>query len=104
MRLRPTPADWLGKPQINRPAFAGYRALHLLAMNRPAQLEALEADVWTRWMPIIVGYPRFSGTDDERFDEVLFALAADRAPGALARAGPCGWSMSRTPKAKGTCS
>ncbi len=80
----PDPDGWLGRNNINRPAFAGYRALHLLAKHRPAQLEALDADTWTRWMPIIVGYPRSSGTDDERFDDVLVALAAERAPEALA--------------------
>ena len=84
----PDPNDWLGKSTINRPAFAGYRALLLLAMHRPAQLEALDADTWIRWMPIIVSYPRSSGTDDERFDDVVLALAADRAPDALAQ-----WTM-----------
>jgi hypothetical protein len=80
----PDPNDWFGKSNMNRPASAGYRALHLLAKHRPAQLEALDADIWTRWMPIIVGYPRPSGTDDERIDDALVALAADRAPKALA--------------------
>ncbi len=84
-RAPPDPDDWLDKNTINRPAFAGYRALHLLAKHRPAQLEAVDADTWTRWMPIIVGYPRSSGTDDERFDDVLVALAADRASEALAQ-------------------
>ncbi|MFN2467257.1 MAG: hypothetical protein ABR521_03890 [Gaiellaceae bacterium] len=80
----PDPDDWLGKNKVHRPAFAGYRALHLLAKHRPAQLEALDADTWTRWMPIIVGYPRSSGIDEVRLDDVLVALAADRAPEALA--------------------
>jgi hypothetical protein len=79
----PDPLDWFGNSTINRPAFAGYRALYLLAKHRPAQLEALDADVWRSWMPIIVGFPRFSGTDEERFDDVLVGLAADRAPEAL---------------------
>ena len=83
-RAPPDPDDWLGKNTINRSAFAGYRALRLLAKHRPAQLEELDADTWTRWMPIIVGYPRSSGTEDERFDDVLAILAADRAPAALA--------------------
>ncbi len=99
----PDPNDWLGKSTINRPAFAGYRALLLLAMHRPAQLEALDADTWIRWMPIIVSYPRSSGTDDERFDDVLLALAADRAPEALAQ-----WTLRmvdlQNGKAKATCS
>jgi hypothetical protein len=76
----PDPSDWFGNSTINRPAFAGYRALYLLAKHRPAQLEVLDADVWTRWMPIIVGFPRFANTDEERFDDVLVGLAADRAP------------------------
>jgi hypothetical protein len=81
----PDSADWFGTNKINRPAFAGYRALHLLAKHRPAQLDALDAAAWTRWVPILVSYPRSSGTDDERFDDVLIALAADRAPEALAQ-------------------
>lgn len=82
-RSPPDPSDWFGSSTRNRPAFAGYRALYLLAKHRPAQLEALDADVWTRWMPIIVGFPRFSGADEERFDDVVVGLAADRAPEAL---------------------
>ncbi len=79
----PDPADWFGSSTVNRPSFAGYRALYLLAKHRPAQLEALDADVWTRWMPIIVGFPRFSGADEERFNDVVVGLAADRAPEAF---------------------
>jgi hypothetical protein len=79
----PDPIGWFGNSTINRPAFAGYRALHLLAKHRASLLEALDTDVWTRWMPIIVAYPRASGTDDERVDDLVVALAADRAPEAL---------------------
>ncbi len=79
----PDPSDWFGKSTVNRPAFAGYRALYLLAKHRPAQLEALDTAVWARWMPIIVGFPRFANTEEERFDDVLIGLAADRAPEAL---------------------
>ncbi len=81
----PDPDEWLEKNIINRPAFAGYRALYLLAKHRPARLEGLTAEVWSRWMPIIVGYPRSSGIDDERFDDIVVGLAAERAPDALAQ-------------------
>lgn len=79
----PDPDGWIAKDTINRPAFAGYRALLLLARHRPAQLEALDVGTWTRWMPIIVAYPRSSGIDDERFDDVLITVAARRAPDVL---------------------
>lgn len=79
----PDPSDWFGNSTINRPAFAGYRALYLLAKHRPAQLEALDANLWTRWMPIIVGFPRFSNIEEERFDDVVVGVAAGRAPESL---------------------
>lgn len=80
----PDPDGWFGENTLNRPACAGYRALHLLAKLRPAQLDALDDDTWRRWMPIIVSYPRSSGVDDERFDDLLINVAAQRAPAALA--------------------
>jgi hypothetical protein len=79
----PDPLDWFSNSTINRPAFAGYRALHLLAKHRPTQLEALDAGIWTRWMPIIVGFPRFGNVEEERFDDVVVSVAADRAPESL---------------------
>lgn len=80
----PDPDGWFSEDTLNRPACAGYRALHLLAKLRPAQLDALDGGTWERWMAIIVSYPRSSGTDDERVDDLLVAVAADRASEALA--------------------
>ncbi len=80
----PDPSTWFGNNTLNRPACAGYRALHFLAKLRPVLLDALGGDTWTRWMSIIVSYPRSSGVDDERFDDMLVTIAAERAPEALA--------------------
>ena len=80
----PPDADtWIEKDTINRAAYAGYRALHLLALHRPRELEALDRDVWTRWMPVIVAFPRFATSDDEGQDDLLLELAGTRDPQAL---------------------
>lgn len=79
----PDPNGWFDTSLINQRAFAGYRALYLLAKHRPAELEALDEETWTRWMPIIVAYPRSSETNGERFDDVLNSVAAISAPASL---------------------
>ena len=79
----PVSGDWFGTNNVDRRAFAGYRALYLLAMLRPAGLDQLDDDSWVRWMPILIRYPRSSGSDGERYDDVLIDYAAQRAPEAL---------------------
>ena len=55
--LDPNVPHWLGTNIIHRPAFAGYRALMLLAMTDPESFSAIHADVWKKWAPVILAYP-----------------------------------------------
>jgi hypothetical protein len=51
------PDRWLGKDLAFHPAEAAYRALLLLLRQDPAALDALPAEVWQEWAPIIVAWP-----------------------------------------------
>lgn len=53
----PNPRHWLGTNTFHRPAFAGYRALMLLAETDPESISAIHPDVWKRWAPVILAYP-----------------------------------------------
>jgi len=50
--------DWFGTNQFDYRAAAGYRALLLLAQMEPATLQALAPEVWVKWIPIILTFPR----------------------------------------------
>jgi|AntDryMetagUQ889_1029465.scaffolds.fasta_scaffold00822_6 hypothetical protein len=74
----PQPEQWFGTLTIFKPAFAGYRALCLIAALDSAWLDALPAETWTRWAPIIVGYPLSNYSEEPVHGEVLRrAIAAD---------------------------
>jgi len=66
---------WFGVNTINRPAAAGYRALHLIALLHGGSTEEIPLDAWTRWMPIVVDFPRFDSTEKRRHDDLLRAAA-----------------------------
>lgn len=51
-------AGWFGRNKVNWPAWAGYRALRLLRDQCPDVLNDLDDEVWARWVPIIVHWPR----------------------------------------------
>ena len=77
----PQTDEWLGKDVIYNPAFAGYRALCLLLRSEPGFLEELSADVWEKWIPIILDFPVTLNTEDEKEPHLqLVAMAYDRAP------------------------
>jgi hypothetical protein len=42
---------------VNRPIFAGYKALWLLQQEEPDWLITLTTDVWQKWAPTILAYP-----------------------------------------------
>ncbi len=60
----PNVPHWLGTNIVHRPAFAGYRALRLLAMTDPESCSAIHTDVWQKWAPIILAYP-ISGAESK---------------------------------------
>jgi hypothetical protein len=75
----PDPDEWFTKQIVNRGAFAGYRALHLLAaLDRPA-FDGLPESVWERWMPIVVDYPNVHGSEGESLHPLILRKAAESA-------------------------
>jgi hypothetical protein len=80
--LDPHPERWFGTNLAHRPAFAGYRALFLLAKADPTGFEALDVGVWERWIPIVVHYPRSSG---DEVDDAIITAAARIRPTTLVR-------------------
>ncbi len=53
----PEPERWLGTDVWYRPAFAGYKALRLIAAESPVFLMHLRPEDWARWAPVIVAFP-----------------------------------------------
>jgi len=49
--------QWLGTDTIHRPAFAGYRALVLLANEDHGVLSSLSSAIWSKWAAIILAFP-----------------------------------------------
>ncbi len=76
----PETHKWLGTDTLDRPAFAGYRALRLLLQEVPDFISTIATDVWKRWAPIIVAYPTSSGTEDEKPHHNLVKIAYHYAP------------------------
>lgn len=56
-----SPSNWLGKNTYYRPAMAGYKALVLLKKKNPDFLDSLSTDIWSKWAPVIMGYPESVG-------------------------------------------
>ncbi len=80
----PQTDEWFGKDITYRPAFAGYRALCLVLGFAPEFLQELPADVWEKWIPIILDFPVTLNTDEEKDTHLrLVAMAYDRAPDCL---------------------
>lgn len=83
--LREAPIDVeqsLSTNTVQRPVWAGYRALALLSRLDPAAIDDLPADVWRRWAGITLDYPLLSGNDDsaavrEALVKRAYALAPD---------------------------
>lgn len=66
---------WFGINTINRLAVAGYRALHLIALLHGGSTKEIPPDAWTRWMPIVVDFPRFDSTEKRLHHDLLRAAA-----------------------------
>jgi hypothetical protein len=77
------PHQWFEQRLIHRPAWAAYCALRLLRDHNPAALEALPDDVWSRWAPVVVDWPR-SGEAETDFNGWAVAELVERAPRAAA--------------------
>ncbi len=79
----PNAPHWLGTNIIHRPAFAGYRALMLLAMIDPVSFSAIQSDGWKKWAPIILAYP-ISGSESQlQISQDLVKLAYRYSPEAV---------------------
>jgi len=81
----PQTDTWLGTNTLDRPAFAGYRALRLLQTEVPRALNALPRHIWQKWAPIVVAYPTPHGVGDESPHLALTALAYRHSPDEVVR-------------------
>lgn len=76
----PKTEEWLGTTPPVR-AFAGYKALFLLAKEAPNIVFGLPIDVWKRWAPAILGIPDWSDTfEEEGKHKELIQIAYEHAP------------------------
>jgi hypothetical protein len=83
-REPPPPDEWFAGPTFNRGAYAGYRALYLLAkFDREAFLQ-LDASVWERWMPIVIDFPSTTASDEEGTSVLIRRRAAEMAESSFA--------------------
>lgn len=79
----PNARYWLGNNTFHRPAFAGYRALMLLAITDLESISSIESDVWKRWAPVILAYP-ISGIERKlQINQNLVKLAYRYSPEAV---------------------
>jgi hypothetical protein len=74
----PAAEDWFGTDKFHRPAAAGYRSLRLLLEVAPERLEQLTGDDWARWVPIVVAYPAYGGSEGTAQRRIV-AAAYERA-------------------------
>jgi predicted NACHT family NTPase len=80
----PQTDEWFCKDVDYLPAFAGYRALHLLLKLAPDFVAELPAKTWKKWTPIILDFPLILNTDEEKEPHVrLVAMAYGRVPDTL---------------------
>ena len=70
---------WFGGNRVYWPAWAGYRALRWLRDEDRDALDELGDDIWSRWAPIIVHWPR-DGDDEGDFNDWAVGQLAQRAP------------------------
>jgi hypothetical protein len=76
----PDTPNWLGTNTIYRPALAGYRALLLLLGCDVEFVLALSVNVWQKWAPVILAYPRAFGVQEDNRRQALIMLAYHYAP------------------------
>ncbi len=75
--------EWWGTNRGDRRAWAGYQALCLLHKLDERRFQELSAEVWTRWMPIVIAYPRAVGMAEETEHDRILKAAHDKAPTAF---------------------
>jgi hypothetical protein len=66
---------WLGKNIFYRPAAAGLKALRLLQIEVPKELESLPPEIWEEWVPILLAYRVYGSQDELRPYHELVAFA-----------------------------
>jgi hypothetical protein len=82
----PQPERWLGTNVWHRPAFAGYRALRLIAGESPAYLIQIRPEEWARWAPVVVAFPFVNEKGEQAFQSLLLREAYRFAPAAVLQA------------------
>ena len=76
------PERWLRRQKVFWPAWAGYRALRLLADRDRAKFSQLGDSVWANWAAVIVGWFRDAtvGSDETTFNDSMLQYLFTRAP------------------------
>jgi hypothetical protein len=80
----PDPEEWFGKTTFNRGAFAGYRALSLLAHLDRSTFDDLPTSAWECWMPIVVDFPNASLSEGQSPRDLILRRAVERAGASFA--------------------
>jgi len=82
----PRTADWLGKNRYTSRDIACYKALTLLAAERPALLENLDHARWALWAPVVLGTPIADAQNNKNDLERIVGLAYTNAPAEIIQA------------------
>jgi len=83
LERQPESGSWFSDNTHAPFAWAGYRALVLVAALEPGWLDALPDDAWARWAPAIIGYPRGT-TEGTTPHDVVLDRAIAAVPDAMA--------------------
>jgi hypothetical protein len=82
---QPRVEKWLGKNSYQHSDLSAYRALVLLREVDRETYEGLDADVWKKWAPVVVGVPKETGTVEGKFHDDIAAEVSAKAPREFAR-------------------
>jgi hypothetical protein len=80
----PDPEEWFAGQTFNRGAYAGYRALYLLAKLDRESFDGLPNSIWERWMPIVIDYPSTPRSEGENQHGLILRRAAGLAGSSFA--------------------
>lgn len=73
----PETQTWLGTNKFSNPPFAGYQALYLLSKQDSNFIEAISAEIWMKWIPVILHFANSSfgnkGEEDENCRRIIRA-------------------------------
>ncbi|WP_100489112.1 NACHT domain-containing protein [Sporolactobacillus pectinivorans] len=67
--------NWLKTKRFGIEQISQFRAFRLLILMDPEFISSLSKDLWMKWIPIILGYPVSTGSDEEK-DEILLITQA----------------------------